>query len=84
MGNKILVPLDNTEISKNLIKLSDKWGQKTRSKLSLLHVINPVYTWSEEITPLFVDRFEVAFSRYKLKSDYEVLFRVEKPYEKIL
>jgi nucleotide-binding universal stress UspA family protein len=82
--NKILVPLDNTEISEDLIKLADKWGQKTRSKLSFLHVINPDYSWSEEKTPLFEDRFEVAVSRYKLKSDYEVLFRVGKPYEKIL
>ena len=48
MENKIIVTLEKTEISEDLIKLADKWGQKMLSKLSLLHVINPVYTFSEE------------------------------------
>ena len=84
MENIILVPLDNTEISEDLIKIADNWGQKTRSKLSFLHVINPEYSWSEEKLPLFEDRFEIAVSRYNIKSDYDVLFRVGKPYEKII
>ena len=79
MENIILVPLDNTEISEDLIKIADKWGQKTHSKLSFLHVINPEYSWSEEKLPLFEDRFEIAVSRYKIKSDYDVLFREGKP-----
>ena len=63
MENIILVPLDNTEISEDLIKIADNWGQKTRSKLSFLHVINPEYSWSEENLPFFDDRFELFVSR---------------------
>jgi hypothetical protein len=51
--------------------------------LPYLHVINHKYSWSEEKLTLFEDRFELAVLRHKIKSDYDVLFRVGKPYEKI-
>ncbi|MBC8259718.1 MAG: universal stress protein [SAR324 cluster bacterium] len=84
MENTILIPLDNTEISEYLIQIADEWGKKTNSRLSFLHVINPDYSWSEDKKPLFEDRFETAVSRYTIQCEYEVLFRVGKPYEKIL
>ena len=84
MENRILVPLDNTEISENVIILADEWAQKLSKKISFLHVINPNFSWVDEKKPLFEDRFETAISNFNIKSDYEVIFRVGKPYQKIL
>ena len=68
--NIILVPLDKTEISEDLIKFLCKWGQKIRSKFSFLNVINPEYHGTAEKLPFFDDRFALAVSRYKIKSVY--------------
>ncbi len=84
MEKRILVPLDNTEISEKVIELADQWGQHLDGRLSFLHVINPNYTWGEEKTPLFEEHFESAVARVNIQSEYEVLFRVGKPYLKIL
>ncbi len=84
MEKRILVPLDNTEISEDVIKLADEWAQNLDASLSFLHVINPSFSWLEEEKPLFEDRFEATVSNFKLRSKYEILFRVGKAYQKIL
>ena len=41
MENQILVPLDNTEIREDIIKLADEYGHDIQAKIFFLHVINP-------------------------------------------
>ena len=84
MENQILVPLDNTEINEDIIKLTDEYGHDIQVKIFFLHVINPEYTWSEEKVPLFEDCFEKVISRFEIKCDYEVMLHVGKPYDKII
>ncbi|MBF0279702.1 MAG: universal stress protein [SAR324 cluster bacterium] len=38
MTKKILVPLDNSEISKELVKIADEWAQRSSAELFFLHV----------------------------------------------
>ena len=84
MDKTLLVPLDNTEVSEKMIREADAWAAHLGSRVSFLHVINPNYSWGEEKKPLFEERFEKAIHSCEVKSKYEVLFRVGKPYPKIL
>ena len=84
MDKTLLVPLDNTEVSEKMIREADAWAAHLGSRVSFLHVINPNYSWGEEKKPLFEERFEKAIHSCEVKSQYEVLFRVGKPYPKIL
>ena len=84
MENQILVPLDNTEIREDIIKLADEYGHDIQAIIFFLLVINPEYTWSEEKVPLFEDCFEKVISRFDIKCDYEVMFQVGQPYDKII
>ena len=84
MDKTLLVPLDNTEVSEKMIREADAWADHLGSRVSFLHVINPNYSWGEEKKPLFEERFEKAIHSCEVKSKYEVLFRVGKPYPKIL
>ena len=84
MEKTLLVPLDNTEVSEKMIKEADAWAKHLGCQISFLHVINPNYSWGEEKKPLFEERFEKAVEACQVKSEYEVLFRVGKPYPKIL
>ena len=49
-----------------------------------MHVKNPEYNWIEEKVPLFEDCFEKVISRFDIKYDYEVMFHVGQPYDKII
>ena len=48
MDKTLLVPLDNTEVSKKMIREADAWAAHLGSRVSFLHVINPNYSWGEE------------------------------------
>ena len=37
MKKRILVPVDNTPVTQDVIKLADFWGQKLDAKLLFLH-----------------------------------------------
>ena len=63
---------------------ADAWAKLLESKIYFLNVINPNYSWDEEKKPLFEERFEKAIEACQVNSEYEVLFRVGKPYTKIL
>ena len=84
MDKTLLVPLDNTEVSEKIIREADACAAHLGSRVSFLHVINPNYSLGEEKKPLFEERFEKAIHSCEVKSKYEVLFRVGKPYPKIL
>ena len=84
MDKTLLVPLDNNEVSEKMIREADAWAAQLGSMVSFLHGINPNYSWGEEKKPLFEERFEKAIHSCEVKSKYEVLFRVGKPYPKIL
>ena len=40
MKKRILVPVDNTPVTQDVIKLADFWGQKLDAKLLFLHARN--------------------------------------------
>ncbi len=84
MEKTLLVPLDNSVVSEKMILEADAWAKHLECKISFLHVINPNYSWDEEKKPLFEERFEKAIEACQVNSEYEVLFRVGKPYTKIL
>ena len=84
MDKTLLVPLDNNEVSEKMIREAEAWAAHLGSRVSFLHVINPNYSWGEEKNALFEERFEKAIHSCEVKSQYEVLFRVGKPYPKIL
>ena len=41
MDKTLLVPLDNTEVSEQMIREADAWAAHLGSRVSFLHVINP-------------------------------------------
>ena len=48
MEKRLLVPLDNTEVSEKMIREADAWAAHLGGRVSFLHVINPNYSWGEE------------------------------------
>ena len=42
MDKTLLVPLDNTEVSEKMIREADAWAAHLGSRVSFLHVINPI------------------------------------------
>ena len=66
MKKRILVPVDNTPVTQDVIKLADFWGQKLDAKLLFLHARNA------EIQKL-VDRGELINPRKALSSILKIL-----------
>ena len=66
MKKRILVPVDNTYVTQDVIKLADFWGQKLDAKLLFLHARNA------EIQKL-VDRGELINRRKVLSSIWKIL-----------
>ena len=42
MDKTLLVPLDNTEVSEKMIREADAWAAHLGSRVSFIHVINPI------------------------------------------
>ena len=65
MKKRILVPVDNTPVTQDVIKLADFWGQKLDAKLLFLHARNA------EIQKL-VDRGELINPRKVLSNTWKI------------
>ena len=71
MKKRILVPVDNTPVTQDVIKLADFWGQKLDAKLLFLHARNA------EIQKL-VDRGELINPKEGSSSIWKILHVREK------
>ena len=69
MKKRILVPVDNTPVTQDVIKLADFWGQKLDAKLLFLHARNA------EIQKL-VDRGELINPKEGFEQHLENTLRV--------
>ena len=67
MKKRILVPVDNTLVTQDVIKLADFWGQKPDTKLLFLHAR------SAEIQKL-VDRGELINPKESFEQHLEFIF----------
>ena len=86
MKNKILVPVDNTPVTQDVIRLADSWGQRLDAKLFFLHArsseIQNLVERGELIDPK--EGFEHYLENTKCSSELETIYRFGAPYQTIL
>ena len=86
MKQRILVPVDNTPVTQDVIKLADFWGQKLDAKLLFLHArnaeIQKLVDRGELINPK--EGFEQHLENTPCESENEIVYRSGNPYQTIL
>ena len=86
MKKRILVPVDNTPVTQDVIKLADFWGQKLDAKLLFLHArnaeIQKLVDRGELINPK--EGFEQHLENTPCESENEIVYRSGNPYQTIL
>ena len=86
MKKRILVPVDNTPVTQDVIKLADFWGQKLDAKLLFLQArnaeIQKLVDRGELIKPK--EDFEQHLENTQCESENEIVYRSGNPYQTIL
>ncbi len=86
MKKRILVPVDNTPVTQDVIKIADFWGQKLDAKLLFLHArnaeIQKLVDRGELINPK--EGFEQHLENTPCESENEIVYRSGNPYQTIL
>ena len=86
MKKRILVPVDNTPVTQDVIKIADFWGQKLDAKLLLLHArnaeIQKLVDRGELINPK--EGFERHLENTPCESENEIVYRQEIPIKRFL
>ena len=86
MKKRILVPVDNTPVTQDVIKVADFWGQKLDAKLLFLHArsaeIQKLVDRGELINPK--EGFEQPLENTPCESENEIVYRCDNPYQTIL
>ena len=86
MKKRILVPVDNTPVTQDVIKLADFWGQKLDAKLLFLHArnaeIQKLVDRGELINPK--EGFEQHLDNTPCESENKIVFRSGNPYQTII
>jgi nucleotide-binding universal stress UspA family protein len=83
---KILVPLDNTKISEEVLRFADSWAQETGSQLLVMHsrtaAVQELVDQGELIDPQ--EAFDERVRNFPLHSECEIHHRFGRPSEVIL
>ena len=80
MTKIFLVPLDNSEISNELVKISDEWAQRVSAELFFLHV------GLKEVTDGTIENQHLAeyLNKMDIKAEYRFRYRTGVSYHEIL
>ena len=85
MGKKILVPIDFSDVSGEVVRLADEWAQRTQATLHCLRVISHALRNVEgESSASFAEEFDSYLQGLNLVSPYQVNVQFGIPYEEIL
>ena len=86
MKKRILVPVDNTPVTQDVIKVADFWGQKLDAKLLFLHArsaeIQKLVDRGELINPK--EGFEKHLENTPCESKNEIVYRSGIPIKRFL
>ena len=73
MGKKILVPIDFSDVSGEVVRLADEWAQRTQATLHCLRVISHALRNVEgESSASFAEEFDSYLQGLNLVSPYQV------------
>lgn len=99
MQKQILIPIDYSDVSKEVVQIADEWGQREHANLFFLHVsqggdqVEKVYVSDtpelniESFGPLAKaehERLKEFIGEQNVKSDFRTLYSTGKPYVQIL
>lgn len=97
METRILIPIDHTEIEKEIITLADEWGQQTGAELYFVHA-TPMPPYSQypsenkddqldeaqmEMRKEALERLREILETHKIQSKYQLIHRFGAPYWEI-
>ena len=78
MEKRILVPIDYTDVSRDLVKIANAWSQRTNARLYFLHV------YKESLGTHDDESFLRSFlSSQGIVNSYDVIIEYGTPYQKI-
>jgi len=85
MEKRILVPFDNSVVSRDIIRIADDWATRINGELYFLHASPKTFFSSSKIQPWQREQKLKGFiESLKVKSKYQVLTPIGKPYQKII
>jgi len=85
MEKRILVPFDNSVVSRDIIRIADDWATRINGELYFLHASPKTFFSSSKIQPWQREKKLKGFiESLEVKAKYQVLTPIGKPYQKII
>lgn len=84
MEKRILVPLDYSEVSQEVVQIADQWAQRKNASLFFLHVDSEYMDNATVNRESFLKQFEFYLDKYGIESKYQSFLRIGTPYVEIV
>lgn len=84
MEKKILVPLDYSEVSNEVVMIADEWAKRNNASLHFLRVDKDYMANSDQDRDFFERRFDYHLNAYTITSPYQSILRMGTSYVEII